>query len=212
MLTSDSTYLKAKKIKNKEDKLAIEFQYLNEFILSEYSVNILNADIYYEPIFKDLGPKLRLIIDSNVEDSNLPIYYKDRYSISKKFLEIISSLSLDYNLNIEYEKLNIEYIIFEQLFYEETIGKLSNKTIIESLNDPSIIKLSIFWSEYVFFYKDSEVVNSKKNENFDKKYREIIIELVKQKGYNGNYLNKISIIFDSIESLEKAGSEYNYMR
>ena len=39
-----------------------------------------------------------------------------------------------------------------------------------------------------------------------------ITELIIKEGYNGNHLSDIAIRFDIIDSLEKAGSEYNYLR
>ena len=39
-----------------------------------------------------------------------------------------------------------------------------------------------------------------------------IIDLIRDKGYDGNHLSDITIRFDTIDSFEKAGSEYNYLR
>ncbi|MFL1896694.1 hypothetical protein ACJRPK_13385 [Aquimarina sp. 2-A2] len=212
MLTNDPTYIKAKKVKEGIEKLTPEYSHLNDFLIKEYSAHLLNADIYYEPIVKSFGPRLRLIIDKEIDETKLPIYYLDRQIIGERFIKIYNKLNPETPKNFSAKELNVDYIIYDKMLFEETQLTVLDREILSSLKEPTIQRLISLGSEYIFLFENTEIMQQKKAELYDQTILKTLIQLIKKKGYKGKYTSKIHITFDIVESFNKPGSVYNYLR
>tara|TARA_B100000767_G_C19532335_1_gene437152 strand:+ start:13 stop:651 length:639 start_codon:yes stop_codon:yes gene_type:complete len=212
MTFTDSTYLDAKKVKERTGGSRIEIELLRDFLKEEFSATLLNADVYFQPVVTTLDPSLRLIIDSEIKSTNLPIYYLDRNVIRDKFLSICKESNSELTKDIIDNKLSVEYVEFDELFFEETRCKVNHNSILESINEPGILKMINYFSEYIFFYQNKDEMENQLKKNLQNVIKNKITELIIKEGYNGNHLSDIAIRFDIIDSLEKAGSEYNYLR
>ena len=212
MTFTDSTYLDAKKAKERTGGSRIEIELLRDFLKEEFSATLLNADVYFQPVVTTLDPSLRLIIDSEIKSTNLPIYYLDRNVIRDKFLSICKESNSELTKDIIDNKLSVEYVEFDELFFEETRCKVNHNSILESINEPGILKMINYFSEYIFFYQNKDEMENQLKKNLQNVIKNKITELIIKEGYNGNHLSDIAIRFDIIDSLEKAGSEYNYLR
>ena len=212
MTFTDSTYLDAKKVKERTGGSRIEIELLRDFLKEEFSATLLNADVYFQPVVTTLDPSLRLIIDSEIKSTNLPIYYLDRNVIRDKFLSICKESNSELTKDIIDNKLSVEYVEFDELFFEEIRCKVNHNSILESINEPGILKMSNYFSEYIFFYQNKDEMENQLKKNLQNVIKNKITELIIKEGYNGNHLSDIAIRFDIIDSLEKAGSEYNYLR
>jgi len=212
MTFTDSTYLDAKKVKERTGGSRIEIELLRDFLKEEFSATLLNADVYFQPVVTTLDPSLRLIIDSEIKSTNLPIYYLDRNVIRDKFLSICKESNSELTKDIIDNKLSVVYVEFDELFFEETRCKVNHNSILESINEPGILKMINYFSEYIFFYQNKDEMENQLKKNLQNVIKNKITELIIKEGYNGNHLSDIAIRFDIIDSLEKAGSEYNYLR
>ena len=212
MTFTDSTYLDAKKVKERTGGSRIEIELLRDFLKEEFSATLLNADVYFQPVVTTLDPSLRLIIDSEIKSTNLPIYYLDRNVIRDKFLSICKESNSELTKDIIDNKLSVEYVEFDELFFEETRCKVNHNSILESINEPGILKMINYFSEYIFFYQNKDEMENQLKKNLQNVIKNKITELIIKEGYHGNHLSDIAIRFDIIDSLEKAGSEYNYLR
>lgn len=212
MTFTDSTYIDAKNVKEGSVILRPEFELLREFLRNEFSANMLNADIYFQPVFKTLDPSLRLIIDGDIKSTNLPIYYLDRNVIKDKFLSICKESNTELTKNVVDNKLSVDYLEFDELLYEETRCKVNSNSIMEAISEQRILKMINYFSEYIFFFTNKDELEIQLEKNLQNVIKNKITELIIKEGYNGSHLSNIAVRFDIIDSLEKAGSEYNYLR
>jgi hypothetical protein len=209
MLSWDKTYLEAKEIKEKRRKPSAEFQKLREYIFQEFDVKILNGDIYEEPVFKHLPQKLRIIIEGNDWANKLPVKNDQRKRlIGNAFIDIIEELGISKYPELEKGELNVQYLSYTELRFEEVKKKIPMSRIKDQIGDRDIVKIHSFGNTYYVFYPNRKVLKRVKQE----KIQEKIIDVIKREGYNGKLLDKIKVVMDEIGSLEKAGNLYNYLR
>ncbi|TCI90625.1 hypothetical protein [Tenacibaculum sp. M341] len=212
MLSTDATYLKAKKIKDGTAELQIEFKELYKFLKKEYAATLLNADVYFEPVFKSLAPSLRLLIDNSIQETTLPVYFLDRNDIKEQFLSICNKYNSNLTANITNKDLRIEYYEFDEIFFHEALKNISYFDVLETINNNSIVKMIPFFNQFFFFFENQNNLNNELKNNSKNIFKSKIIELLKRKGYNGKRLSEVFIFFDLIDSIEKAGGVYNYLR
>lgn len=211
MLSWDKTYLEAKEIKENKRSLSIEFQMLKEYLFQEFNVEILNGDIYEEPVVKNLPLKLRIIIADSDWLNKLPVKHDlKKRLIADIFIDIIRKNSIEKYPVLEKGKLDVQYVLYAALRLEEIRRKVSMSKIKDRIGDKDILEIHTFTNTYYIFYRDKEVLEKRKKEGI--RIQKIIIELIKEAGYEGILIDKIRVTLDEIGTLKNAGSFYNYLR
>lgn len=214
MLISDRTYIKSKNIKQGRFKVELEFQYLKDYLLENFNVRLLNGDIYHEPIFKSLPTKLRLVLEGQNWKERLPIKYEEKKMIiGNRFINIIKENGIDKYGELKYGELDVQYISFDELKFKETKNKVKiNAEIKRLLDDRDIIRIQPVYNTYIVFYPNQEILNKKRILRHDQLILSVIIQLLRKEGCKEEYLKQITIRLDEIQSIERAGGWYNYMR
>jgi len=102
MLSWDETYIIAKNILLGTNELELEFHFLKHFLNNEFDVELINADIYHEPVFKNLPPSLRLILDYERDKGRLPIKNEERKTkVGDVFINILKENRINKYQNIK---------------------------------------------------------------------------------------------------------------
>lgn len=213
MLVSDPTYIAAKQVKAGTQSLPLEFRLLADYLLEQYQVSLLMGDIYYEPVVKTLAPALRLIFDLPFHIKRLPIRNEERNAlIGDVFRHIVQDNALEQYGEFIAGEFRVQYIPFEELYFQEIKQTVTVSEIKESAQDKDIVKLHSFGNTFYVFYADAQTSKVKQGEGQEGHLRQTIIALLRKKGYEGPYSEKLQVILDEIQSVHRAGGWYNYFR
>ena len=211
MLTWDDTYLKAKQIKAGNAAQELEVELLATYISETFQATVINADIYHEPVITRLPTKLRIIFEGTTLHHLLPVRYEDQKRlIGDVFIDIIASNQIDKYPDLEKGKLDVEYLLYESLRFDEAMRKVSFLALKNG--DADIVDATKLLRSIFVFYQNREVLQQKILKQQDKILLAFVMELLKKENVAEVYFNELSVHLDEIGAIDRAGGWYYYFR
>lgn len=210
MLFTDKLYIESKLILCGKIDLKEELKELKLYLKNNFSVELINADIYRQPVFTHMSPMLRLVFDKEKGYGELPILMEERI---KKIGAVFNKIIVNTNIS-EYEdfvgiKLTVDYFDYNYYKFQESYQLVSTYLRQVLVDIHSIYR---FHDTLFLIYQTKELADFNKKSNLS---NEVILkakELVQCNGYDGVYLLKINVVIVDKPTIDIAGGFRNYLR
>ena len=211
MIYTDKFYVDSKLLLCNYMTLTIEMEMLKSRMKNKFTVDLINGDIYQQPILDHMNPTLRLMLDKELGYGNLPIKKDERIQqIGFLFNEILIELK-GKSIYSKYENatLSVDYIDYNYLRFLECYHTVPSY-LRQSLHD--IESVYRYNNKIYLVYLTDGISESRELVKFKGEVLSKVMDIIRSNGYDGEYLKNISIEIVSKNEIVRAGGFRNYMR
>lgn len=208
MLYTDRLYIESKLILCGKIKVNKEILMLKTYLDKRFGVELINADIYQQPVFKHMAPSLRLLLDKEKDFESLPKRSEERIEkIGVPFSEIIARSECDLYKRLTDVELSVDYFDYNYYRFQECYQIVATYLRQVLVDIENIYRMN---NTLFLMYPSEEVANRHISSGIIDKVISMSKQLVECNGYSGPYLSEIKISVVDKPAVDRMGGLRNF--